>query len=150
MNKELVPQENEIIFYTTPEGGIRIEVLFQSETFWLTLNRIAELFGATKQAISYHLQNIYETYELNRAATVKEISTVQKEGARQVSRNLDYYNLDAVIAVGYRVNSRQATQFRIWATNRSQPAVPDQVWNDSQSVGYRQRQLDIEALVREP
>jgi hypothetical protein len=117
MNKDMVPQENELIFYSTPDGKVNVEVLFQSETFWLTLNRVAELFGATKQVVSYHLQNIYETNELSKEATVKEILTVQTEGERQVSRNLDYYSLDAIIAVGYRINSLQATQFRIWATN---------------------------------
>ena len=80
------------------------------------MNRMADLFGTTKQAISYHLQRIYETNELQREATVKEILTVQVEGGREVSRKLEYYNLDVIIAVGYRVNSRQATQFRIWAT----------------------------------
>ncbi|MBN1191501.1 MAG: virulence RhuM family protein [Dehalococcoidales bacterium] len=116
MNKEMVPRDNEIIFYSTPEGGIRVEVLFQDETFWLTINRIAELFGTSKQAVSYHLQNIYKTGELEKTATVKEFLTVQNEGQRTVSRNLEYFNLDAIIAVGYRVNSRKATQFRIWAT----------------------------------
>jgi hypothetical protein len=117
MDKDIIPQENEILFYTTPGGNISIEVLFQNETFWLTLNRIAELFGAAKQAVSYHLHNIYKTGELKQSATVKEILTVQAEGVRKVTRSLDYYSLDAIIAVGYRVNSRQATQFRIWATN---------------------------------
>lgn len=117
MSDELIPQGNDIIFYSTPEGNVKVEVVFQDETFWMTINRLAELFGTTKQAISQHLQNIYETGELKREATVKEILTVQIEGDRKVSRNLDYFNLDAIIAVGYRVNSRQATQFRIWATD---------------------------------
>ena len=111
------PAEGEIIFYTSPDGVTRVEVFFQDETVWLTINRIAELFGTTKQVISYHLQNIYDSGELSREATVKEILTVQEEGGRQVSRRLEYHNLDAIIAVGYRVNSRQATQFRIWATS---------------------------------
>lgn len=110
------PQENEIILYSTPDGLVHVEVFFREETFWLTINRMAELFGASKQTISYHLQNIYEENELDREATVKEILTVQKEGDREVSRNLEYYSLDAIIAVGYRINSYQATQFRIWAT----------------------------------
>ncbi|MEL7562848.1 virulence RhuM family protein [Dehalogenimonas sp. 4OHTPN] len=117
MGNELVPQENDVIMYTTPDGVVRVEVIFQNETFWMTANRMAELFGTTKQVVSYHLQNIYETGELSRGATVKEILTVQIEGDRQVSRNLEYYNLDVIIAVGYRINSRQATQFRIWATD---------------------------------
>jgi hypothetical protein len=116
MGKELIPQNNELIMYTSAEGDVRVEVLFQNDTFWMNINRIAELFGTTKQVVSYHLQNIYETGELKRDATVKEILTVQTEGRRQVSRSLDFYSLDAIIAVGYRVNSYQATQFRIWAT----------------------------------
>lgn len=113
---ELGEINSDIIFYTTPDGVIRVEVLYQDETFWLTINRMAELFGTSKQSISYHLQNIYKENELNREATVKEILTVQIEGQREVSRKLEYYNLDVVIAVGYRVSSRQATQFRVWAT----------------------------------
>lgn len=115
---EATPSEiyNDIIFYSGPDGNIKVEVLFHSETFWLTINRMAELFGTSKQSISYHLQNIYKEDELQREATVKEFLTVQIEGEREVSRNLEYYNFDAVIAVGYRVNSREATQFRIWAT----------------------------------
>ena len=115
-NHSKTPQEGEIIFYTTPEGVTKVEVIFQDETFWLTINRMAALFSTSKQDISYHLQQIYDSGELNREATVKEILTVQSEGNRNVSRKLDYYNLDAIIAVGYRVNSLQATQFRIWAT----------------------------------
>lgn len=110
------PHEGQIIFYTTPEGVTKVEVVFQDETFWLTINRMADLFSTSKQDVSYHLQQIYESGELKRGATVKEILTVQSEGNRNVSRKLDYFNLDAIIAVGYRVNSLQATQFRIWAT----------------------------------
>ena len=117
MNNESLPQSNDVIIYSSPDGEVRVEVVFQNETFWLTINRMAELFGTTKQTISQHLQNVFDTGELKREATVKEILTVQIEGDRKVSRNLDYFNLDAIIAVGYRVNSRQATQFRIWATN---------------------------------
>ena len=113
---ELGEINSDIIFYTTSDGAIRVEVLYQDETFWLTINRMAELFGTSNQSISYHLQNIYKENELDREATVKEILTVQIEGQREVSRKLEYYNLDAVIAVGYRVSSRQATQFRVWAT----------------------------------
>ena len=110
------PREGQIILYSTPEGAARIEVHFEDETFWLTLNRMADLFGTTKQAISYHLQQIFDAGELQREGTVKGILTVQREGARDVRRQIDYYNLDAIIAVGYRVNSVRATQFRIWAT----------------------------------
>lgn len=116
MTESQNPKEGEIIFYTTPEGVTKVEVVFQDETFWLTLNRMADLFSTSKQDVSYHLQNIFDSKELIKEATVKEILTVQQEGKRAVSRNLEYYNLDAIIAVGYRVNSLRATQFRIWAT----------------------------------
>jgi len=116
MNDNHNPQEGEIIFYTTPEGVTKVEVVFQDETFWLPLNRMADLFSTSKQDISYHIQNIFESKELNKEATVKEILTVQQEGKREVSRKLEFYNLNAIIAVGYRVNSLRATQFRIWAT----------------------------------
>ncbi len=112
----LTPKQSEFLLYTGNDGETRIDVLLQDETVWLTLNKIAELFGATKQNISYHFQNIFNEKELEKQATVKEILTVQREGQRKVSRHLEYYNLDAIISGGYRVNSAQATQFRIWAT----------------------------------
>jgi hypothetical protein len=105
------------LFYATLDGSVQVEVIINEETVWLPLNRIAELFGTSKQNISYHFQNIFKEGELDREATVKEILTVQQEGGREVSRNIEYYNLDAIISVGYRVNSKRATQFRIWATS---------------------------------
>ncbi|MCX6743825.1 MAG: virulence RhuM family protein, partial [Candidatus Parcubacteria bacterium] len=108
--------KSEFLLYTSPEGDIKIEVFFNDETVWLTINKMAELFNTSKQNISYHLQNIYNEGELAQKSTVKEILTVQNEGDREVERKLEYYNLDAIIAVGYRVNSLQATRFRIWAT----------------------------------
>lgn len=110
------PQHNDIIFYNTPTGDVKIEVIFNEETFWLTQKRMAELFGVESHTITYHLKEIYKTAELEESATTRKIRVVQKEGTRDVSRDLDFYNLDAIIAVGYRVNSHQATQFRIWAT----------------------------------
>ncbi len=109
-------QNNEIIFYNTPDGDVKIEVIFNDETFWLTQKRMAELFGVEVPAINKHLSNIYETGELEEKATISILETVQQEGTRVVKRNVEFYNLDAIIAVGYRVNSNQATQFRIWAT----------------------------------
>jgi hypothetical protein len=117
MNSDMVPQENKLIFYTTPEGGIRVEVLFQNETFWLSQKKMAYLFGVEAHTINYHLKEIYASGELKEEATIRKFRIVQQEGTRQVSRDIDLYQLDAIIAVGYRVNSRQATQFRIWATN---------------------------------
>lgn len=110
------PQHSDIIFYNTPTGDVKIEVIFNDETFWLTQKRMAELFGVESHTITYHLKEIYKTGELEETATARKIRVVQKEGTRDVSRDLDFYNLDAIIAVGYRVNSYQATQFRIWAT----------------------------------
>jgi hypothetical protein len=107
---------NDIIFYNTPTGDVKIEVIFNDETFWLTQKRMSELFGVEVPAISKHLANIFETNELRKEATVSILETVQQEGAKSVRRKLEFYNLDAIIAVGYRVNSIQATQFRIWAT----------------------------------
>ena len=108
--------QNDIIFYTTPQGNINIEVMFNNDTFWLTQKAMAELFGVEVPAISKHLANIFETNELDEKATISILETVQKEGSRNVKRNIEFYNLDAIIAVGYRVNSINATQFRIWAT----------------------------------
>jgi len=108
--------EAEIILYTTPDGDIKVDTVLRNETIWLTQTAMAELFGVNVPAISKHLANIYEEGELNREATVSKMETVQNEGGRQVARNKVFYNLDAIIAVGYRVNSKRATQFRIWAT----------------------------------
>ena len=109
-------QTTEFLLYTAPNGAVKVEVLLAGETIWLTQKRMAELFGVGVPAVSKHLDNIYESGELQREATVSVLETVQQEGARQVTRKLEYFNLDAVISVGYRVNSAQATQFRIWAT----------------------------------
>jgi hypothetical protein len=116
MNNDNTPKENDIIFYSTPDGTVHIEVFFQNETFWLSQKKMADLFGVEVPAINKHLSNIYETGELDRKATISILETVQQEGSRMVKRLVEFYNLDAIIAVGYRVNSLEATQFRIWAT----------------------------------
>lgn len=115
-NLSLQDQTTEFLLYTAPNGAIKVEVLLSGETLWLTQKRMAELFGVGVSAVSKHLENIYESNELQREATISILETVQQEGSREVKRKLEYYNLDAVISVGYRVNSTQATQFRIWAT----------------------------------
>lgn len=107
---------SDIILYSSPEGNIKVEVVYSGETFWLTQKRMAELFGVEVPAVSKHLANIFESGELVQEATVSILEIVQQEGSRNVTRKMEFYNLDAIIAVGYRVNSRQATQFRIWAT----------------------------------
>jgi len=118
INKNLTIQDqtSEFLLYTAPNGDVKVEVLLSGETIWLTQKRIAQLFGVGVPAISKHLDNIYDSGELQREATISILETVQQEGKREVKRKLEYYNLDAVISVGYRVNSAQATQFRIWAT----------------------------------
>lgn len=109
-------KHSEIIFYSSPSGQVRVEVIFEDETFWLTQKRMAELFGVESHTITYHLKEIFKSGELEEQATTRKFRAVQIEGSREVTRELDFYNLDAIIAVGYRVNSSQATQFRIWTT----------------------------------
>lgn len=112
-----VPNQSEIVLYTTLDGAVKIDTIFQNETIWLTQKNMAELFDCSSDNISLHLKNIYKDGELSAEATTEDFSVVQTEGARNVTRKTRYYNLDAIIAVGYRVNSKRATQFRIWATN---------------------------------
>lgn len=109
---------NEIIIYKAVDNTPQIEVKFENETVWLSLNQIAELFDRDKSVISRHLKNIYTEGELDMASTVAKNATVQNEGEREVTRTIEYYNLDAILSVGYRVNSKKGTQFRIWATQR--------------------------------
>jgi prophage maintenance system killer protein len=110
-------KNNQIEIYKAPEGP-EVQVRFEGETMWLTLNQIAGLFGTQKAAISKHVNNIYKASELSEKTTVSKMETVRIEGGRQVTRQIEYYNLDMVISIGYRVNSARATQFRIWATQR--------------------------------
>ena len=107
--------ENQIVVYQLNEA-VRLDVRLENETVWLTQLKIAELFGVQKSAISKHISNIFASGELLKGATVSKMETIQMEGGRKVVRNQEFYNLDVIIAVGYRVNSRLATQFRIWAT----------------------------------
>lgn len=109
-------QAFEILLYAAPEGKTHIEVFFEEETFWLSQKKMAELFGVEVQTINYHLKEIFKTKELEESATIRKFRIVQQEGSREVSREVDFYNLDAIIAVGYRVNSHEATRFRIWST----------------------------------
>lgn len=105
-----------ISYIQDSRGKVSVEVFIKDENLWLTQKRMAELFGVDVRTINEHLQNIYKTWELEENPTIRKNQIVQKEGTRNVSREVLFYNLDAIIAVGYRVNSRQATQFRIWAT----------------------------------
>lgn len=109
--------ESNILLYKTAQAETRIEVIFNNETFWMSQKRMADLFGVDRATIAYHLSQIYESGELTKEATCRKIQQVQLEGERDVERTPLFYNLDTIIAVGYRVNSYQATQFRIWATS---------------------------------
>ncbi len=109
--------ESSIILYETEDGKVKIDTLFQDETIWLTQAKMADLFDIDRSVITKHLSNVYREKELEKESTCAKIAQVQIEGQREVSRKVVCYNLDAIIAVGYRVNSKKATQFRIWATS---------------------------------
>lgn len=117
MNQDL-PQKSHFLVYQAEDGTFKIDVRLEEETVWLTQPLIAELFQTSIPNVSMHIRNIYKEGELISEATVKKFLTVRQEGARQVQRELEYYNLDMIISVGYRVKSRVATRFRIWATQR--------------------------------
>ncbi len=110
--------KNKIIIYTSPDNQTEVTIKIQDETVWLTLNQIAEFFGRDKSVISRHFRSIFSSGELSQEQTVAKNATVQIEGKKEVIRQIEYYNLDAIISVGYRVNSTRATQFRQWATAR--------------------------------
>jgi hypothetical protein len=124
MSKDLVhselssPGKGQFLVYEAEGGQVKIDVRLEDETVWLTQQLMADLFQTTKQNISLHIQNIFEESELTPEATVKKFLTVRREGSREVKRPLDFYNLDMIISVGYRVKSHVATRFRIWATQR--------------------------------
>ncbi|MFH1962752.1 MAG: RhuM family protein, partial [bacterium] len=115
MKKEL---QNQIIIYEGDNGESRVEVRFEGETAWLTQAQLVELFQSSKANISEHIKNIYTEKELFPQATVRKFRTVQKEGVREVSRDIEHYNLDLIISLGYRVKSNIATKFRIWAPSK--------------------------------
>ena len=109
--------DSKIIIYTTEDGLVKIDTTFDAETVWLSIDQMSILFQRNKSTISKHIKNIFEEGELVREATVAKFATVQNEGNRQVERSIEYYNLDVIISVGYRVKSKRGVQFRIWATN---------------------------------
>ena len=106
----------EFLLYKTPNGNVKVEIFLKDENIWLTQAKIAKLFGIERSVITKHLKNIYNESGLDKNATSAKFAQVQIEGPRQVKRNIEFYNLDAIISVGYRVNSKHATLFRIWAT----------------------------------
>ena len=114
---ESVP-DSEILLYTSPDGQVQLDVRLQEDTLWMTQQMMAELFQTTVANINVHIKNILQEAELQEEGTIKEILIVRKEGSRNVRRPVNFYNLDMILSVGYRVNTRRGTQFRIWATQR--------------------------------
>ena len=133
---------SQLLIYQSPSGDIKIDVRLENETVWLTQKLMAELFQVKPQNITIHLKNIYEEGELDEKATCKDYLQVQKEGNREVSRNQKFYNLDAIISVGYRIKSQLATQFRIWATKKLKEyivkgfALNDERFKTGNSMNY--------------
>ena len=117
MSDEPLP-DSDLILYQTEDGRTRIQCRFENETVWLSLNQMTDLFQRNKSVISRHIKNVFEEGELALAGTVAKSATVQTEGGKQVTREIEFYNLDVIISVGYRVKSPRGTQFRIWATQR--------------------------------
>lgn len=115
-NERRLAVKNNMIIYVSKDGNVKVDVNIQNEDIWMSQDVMANLYDTTKQNISYHLNNIFKEKELDKSSTVKDFLTVQNEGNREVKRNIEHYNLDAIIAVGYRINSKKATEFRIWAT----------------------------------
>lgn len=129
-------QNSQLILYQTADGETHIQVILQNETVWLTQKELADLFQRDKSVISRHIQNIFNEGELEAEATVAKIATVQKERDRSITREIDYYNLDVIISVGYRVKSHRGTRFRIWATQTLRDyLVKGFVMNDARLAG---------------
>lgn len=151
MGNEMMGQ-GEILLYSNGSDKEYVSVVFKDETFWLTQKAMAELFDVNVPAVSKHLQNIYEEQELSRDATISKMETVRQEGERQVKRTVDFYNLDAIIAVGYRVNSKKATRFRQWATKTLKEYIQkgfvlnDEMMKNGRPSGQLRRPVDAELL----
>ena len=139
----------EIILYQTEDGEINIDVNIENETIWLNLNQISELFGRDKSVISRHIKNIYKDEELNRSSTVAFFATVQNEGRREIKRDIEFFNLDLIISVGYRVNSKRGTQFRIWATNLlKQHLIQGYTINEKRLKEQNQKLMDLQSTIK--
>ncbi len=134
--------DSEILIYAAPDGVIKIDVHLENDTVWLTQEHIVRLFQSSKQNVSHHINNVFDEGELSREATVKKYLTVRKEGGREVNREIEHYNLDVIISVGYRIKSTIATQFRIWATQKLKEyivkgfALNDERFKSGSSMNY--------------
>lgn len=139
---------SDIIFYTTPQGEVRIEVFFENETFWLSQKKIAELFDKDVRTVNEHLANVFQEGELTPAATIRKFRIVQQEGERKVNREIEHYNLDMIISVGYRVNSKKGTQFRIWASRvLKQFLVQGYALNEQKLQEQQQKLADLKQAI---
>ncbi|MDD2466745.1 MAG: virulence RhuM family protein [Desulfobulbus sp.] len=143
------PVNSEIILYQAEDGRTKLEVRLQNETVWLSLNQLAELFQRDKSVISKHIRNIFSEDELQPKATVAKYATVQNEGERQITRNIDFYNLDMIISVGYRVKSHVATRFRQWATQQLREYIVKGFILDDERLKNPGKELDyFDELIR--
>lgn len=154
MKKETKKQNNKMVIYQASNGAIELRGDATKETLWATLDQIAEVFGRDKSVISRHLSNIYREKELDKKATVAKNATVQKEANRSVTRYIEYYNLDVIISVGYRVNSKTATQFRQWATKTLREHITKGYTVNRKQIGknydaFMKSVADIQALLPE-
>jgi death-on-curing family protein len=151
-NKKPKNQKNQLMIYQAKSGKIEFRGDFDRDTVWGNLNQIAELFGRDKSVISRHIRNIFKTKELNRASTVAKIATVQVEGKREITRKIEYFNLDVILSVGYRIDSNQATRFRIWATKTLKQHLLQGYTINKKSIGsnyqkFMQAVEDVKALL---
>src|SRR5690606_36295612 len=136
--------ENQIEIYQGSNGQTQLEVRFEQDTVWLTNNQLVELFDSSKANVSEHIKHIFQSKELEESSTVRKFRTVQKEGERQVTRQRVHYNLDVIIAVGYRINTKRGTQFRQWATQRLKDyLVQGYAINERR---LEQKQLEVQTL----
>lgn len=145
-DSETPPPGGQFLVYQAEDGKLKLDVRFEGETVWLTQQHMATLFQTTQQNISLHLQNIYAEAELQLEATHKESLSVRQEGTRSVRRRVDFYNLDAILSVGYRVKSAVATRFRIWATERLREYIVKGFLLDDERLKNRLNDRDILTL----
>lgn len=141
-------QQNKIVIYKTAKNEVELKVRFEKETVWLNLNQIAYLFGTDKSGISRHIKNVYQSGELKQNSTVAKIATVQMEGGREIKRNVEYFNLDIILSVGYRVSSKRATQFRIWATKTlKQYLIKGYAINENRLLEAREKFKELQVAI---
>lgn len=149
MSKQAAPPGGEVLVYEAPDGGVRVEVKLDRDTVWLTQRQMADLFDTSTDNVGLHLKNVFADDELDEAATTEDFSVVQSEGKRRVRRQVKHYNLDAIISVGYRVNSRRGVRFRQWATNTLRDHLVQGYTLNQQRFEHNARELEAAlALVR--